>query len=401
MFDYLLLAALGLLMGVFTGLTPGLHVNTVCLIGLGVYAGLGLDPVQFCVFMVAMSVTHTFLDFIPSIFIGVPDEGTALSVLPTHQLVMEGKGLEAVKLTGYGCLLGLVFSVLLLLPAVYILPIIYQGIRGFVAYVIGSAAALLVLRERGWPRRVWALAIFLLSGLLGMSVLELPGISSSDVLFPVFAGMFGLSGILYSLNERQRIVPQRGYAKVRVDREIWTGGFFGALGGMAVGVLPAMSPAQVGILLSELFGSTRRAFIVSVAAIGTSDSIYSIVSLYTLHNPRSGVAVMISRIMEVDPPTMLLFVGVFSLVAFAALRIHIEIGKRSAACVNAIDYRILSVSVLLFVTALIWFMTGLFGLIIAAASTAIGLLPILSGVSRTHLMGVLIIPTIMYFTGLV
>jgi len=99
MLEYVLLALTGCLLGVVTGLTPGLHVNTVCLLGLGFYASAGLDPIEFSVAMIAMAITHTFLDFIPAIFLGVPEESTALSVLPAHRLVLAGKGLEAVKYT--------------------------------------------------------------------------------------------------------------------------------------------------------------------------------------------------------------------------------------------------------------------------------------------------------------
>jgi TctA family transporter len=46
---------------------------------------------------------------------------------------------------------------------------------------------------------------------------------------------------------------------------------------------------------------------------------------------------------------------------------------------------------------LVFLFTGFFGLGLAFLCTIIGLLPIMSGVSRTHLMGVLLIPTISYF----
>ena len=83
----LTLTLVGCLLGTITGLTPGLHVNTVCLIGLSLYPLLGLSVVDFGVIMISMAVTQTFIDFIPAIFIGVPEEGTALSVLPAHRLL--------------------------------------------------------------------------------------------------------------------------------------------------------------------------------------------------------------------------------------------------------------------------------------------------------------------------
>jgi len=399
MLEFVFLVFAGCLVGAITGLTPGLHVNTVCLIGLGLYGSLGLDAVGFSVFMVAMTVTQHFLDFIPAIFLGVPQEETALSIMPAHRLLLEGRGFEAVKLTAYGCLLGLVFGLLLLAPALYVIPTVYHQLRGFVVYLIMASALLLMWREKGWRGRLWASCVFVVSGLLGLLVLDSPGVSSTYVLFPVFAGLFGLSGIVNSLREKARIVPQLGYANVKIDKEVLGGGLFGAFGGMLVGLLPAMSPSQIGILMSEVFGTSVRGFLVSVSAINTSDAIYSLMSLYAIGNPRSGVSVIISRILELDLQTLMLFVGVFCLSAFIAAFIHIEVGRRAARYFRLVDYRVLSVCVLCLVVFLVYYFTGLFGVLIAFVSTVIGLLPIFSGVSRTHLMGVLMVPTILYFLG--
>ena len=225
------------------------------------------------------------------------------------------------------------------------------------------------------------------------------GMSATYVLFPVFSGLFGLSGIVFSLGESQFSVPQKPYADVRLDRELIMGGFLGALGGAVVGVLPAMSPSQVGTLMSSVYGCSRRAFLISVSAIASSDAIYSLVSLYTIKNARSGVSVMLGRILTLSYDVLFLFVGVYCLCAFFALLLHLEIGKRAAQFYGFIDYRVLSVSVLLFVVVLVFLLTGLFGILVAAVSCSIGLLPIMSRVSRTHLMGVLLVPTILYFAA--
>ena len=153
--------------------------------------------------------------------------------------------------------------------------------------------------------------------------------------------------------------------------------------------------------MSGFFGSSTRGFLVSLSAINAADALYSILSIYTIHNPRSGVGVLISRIMNVDYNTVLLFIGVACVSASIGAIVHLEIGKRAARYMNLIDYRLLSAAVLALVIGLVYYFTGLFGLAIALVSTAIGLLPVLTGVSRTHLMGVLIIPTAMYFVGVV
>ncbi|MEM4248135.1 MAG: tripartite tricarboxylate transporter permease, partial [Candidatus Nanoarchaeia archaeon] len=103
--ELLLALLLGVCAGSITGLTPGIHTNTVAAL---VLAGLPFLSAHFSftalgVFLVTMVIVHSFLDFIPSIFLGAPDEGeTALSVLPGHKLLLEGQGYKALKLTVVG-----------------------------------------------------------------------------------------------------------------------------------------------------------------------------------------------------------------------------------------------------------------------------------------------------------
>ncbi|MCX6695488.1 MAG: tripartite tricarboxylate transporter permease [Candidatus Altiarchaeota archaeon] len=400
MIEYVLLILAGCVIGTITGLTPGLHVNTVCLIGLSLYPLLGMDALGFSVMMVATTLTQNFIDFIPSIFIGVPEEDTALSVLPTHKLVLQGKAMEAVKTTAYGCLLGVLFSLILLAPAMYIVPFLYNSVRGFVVYIISAAALILILREKGAGKIIASLA-FLASGALGLIALDMKALSSSEVLFPVFSGLFGLSNLLYSLKTESAFVPQEEYVHVKIDRKIILGSLLGTLGGIAVGLLPAMSPSQIGIIMSSLFQGTTQTFLASLAAINTSDTIYSILALYTIGNPRSGVAVMMERIIDINANTLILIVSVMCIVPVVAFMIHLYLGSKATKLIQRIDYRKLSITVMLFVLTLVWVMTGWVGFIVCLVATAIGLIPILGGVSRTHAMGVLLIPTILYFLGVV
>ena len=66
-----------------------------------------------------------------------------------------------------------------------------------------------------------------------------------------------------------------------------------------------------------------------------------------------------------------------------------------------IDYRILSVSSMVVVLVLVYYFTGFFGLYLSVLATFLGLLPILANVSRTHAMGVLIVPTTLFFLNVV
>ncbi|WP_367883109.1 tripartite tricarboxylate transporter permease [Thermococcus peptonophilus] len=88
---------LGALFGTFTGLMPGVHVNTLAVLLNG-----ALLP---SLTLFAMGLTHTYLDAFPSTFLGIPDEGTALSILPAHRLVLAGKGMEVIRIALYSSFL--------------------------------------------------------------------------------------------------------------------------------------------------------------------------------------------------------------------------------------------------------------------------------------------------------
>src|SRR3989338_774789 len=116
---------LGVIAGIFTGITPGIHINLVSLLLLSISPVLlnYINVISLCIFIIAMSITHTFLDAIPSIYLGAPDADDALNVLPGHKLLLDGRGFEAVKLTVIGSLSALILAVALvplLIPAMMI-----------------------------------------------------------------------------------------------------------------------------------------------------------------------------------------------------------------------------------------------------------------------------------------
>ena len=126
---------LGVFTGIATGLLPGLHVNNIALILLSlsgaIIAGFGFlfeygitrefILVLICVFIISTSISHTFHDVIPSTFLGAPDGDMALSVLPAHSLLLEGKGYEAVALSAMGSYGAILFCFLLILPIRFII----------------------------------------------------------------------------------------------------------------------------------------------------------------------------------------------------------------------------------------------------------------------------------------
>ena len=116
MLEVLAYTLLGVGLGTFTGLIPGVHVNNLVPLLVGASAISGLLPMHLAAVIVAMMITHTLISYIPATFLGAPEPGTELSVLPAHRMLLEGRGYEVVRLTAFGCLGALMLSAALAIP---------------------------------------------------------------------------------------------------------------------------------------------------------------------------------------------------------------------------------------------------------------------------------------------
>ena len=66
---------IGCAVGIVTGLIPGIHVNTIAILVLAVLPFLSkyFSPLALAILFISMCIVHSFLDFIPSVFMGAPD----------------------------------------------------------------------------------------------------------------------------------------------------------------------------------------------------------------------------------------------------------------------------------------------------------------------------------------
>ena len=76
--EIILFIFFGIIFGTFTGLIPGIHINLIGVLLVSASASLffSINPIYFVIFISSMAITHTFIDFIPSIFLGCPDTDT-------------------------------------------------------------------------------------------------------------------------------------------------------------------------------------------------------------------------------------------------------------------------------------------------------------------------------------
>jgi putative membrane protein len=205
---------LGSAMGLITGLIPGIHVNTLASMMVVACPGISMSlqglvpesqiPIGVSCMIMSASVVHSFVDFVPSVFIGAPDADTAVSVLPGHRLLLNGRGMAAVRSAAIGSLIGCSAAILLAVP---MQTVMFMGasdmLDGFTKAVLLSVVVILMFNEYRKGQIVFGLTAFILSGILGYAVMNLPIPSSGlfgegTLLMPMLTGLFGLPTMLMS-----------------------------------------------------------------------------------------------------------------------------------------------------------------------------------------------------------
>lgn len=399
MLELFLYILAGIFLGIFTGLIPGLHINTIAIIVFGLYFTYSPDPLSIAAFIVGMGITHSFLDFLPSIFLGAPDPSVALSVLPAHKMLLKGKGYEALVLSVVGGLGG-IFLLFLLFPLIIIgIPTFYTLIRPNIHFILILVMAFMIFIEKN---KLAALFVFLLAGIFGLISLNSGLINQNFVMFPMLSGLFGLSTMVLSYKTVSKIPKQDTNVEINRKKGI-IGAVSGFIGGIVAGMLPGFGSSQSAVLIQE-FGriKSKRTFITTLGGINTIDIILSIFALFLIGNARSGSAVIIGKILEnITIKEVILFLGIGLFSAGIAAILALKIGKYMGIFVQKMNYRKLVLSVILSLLLLIYIFTGVIGVFIALIGTSIGLLPQLIGIKKSLLLGCLIFPTILFFSGLI
>ncbi len=396
--ELLLFTLIGIFLGIITGLTPGIHVNTISLLLLPFAF---INPYLIAAAIISMSITHTFFDFVPSILLGAPDPDVALSVLPGHQMLLEGKGIEAIYLTIVGGIGSIFFAAVFLPLFLLSIPFLYAASKAYIVWLLIGIAIIMILLEKKPGKIITACFVFFLSGSLGIIIFS-TSLPTTTLFFPAFTGLFGMSTLLLSLNRRESIPEQRTWIE-KVPLSLSLAGIAkGIISGSIMGVLPALGAAQATVLTQEITRKRdRRDFLVSVGAINTIVALFSLISLYTISKPRSGAAVAIERLIpNFGFNEMLLLVAVAMLSAGISSLLLLKTMKKLVGIIQHVNYRKLTFGIIAFLVGMTAVFTGLYGILLLGVATSIGLLAPLFGIKRSTCMAVLMAPLILFYMGM-
>lgn len=399
MLNVFLFFLLGICIGIFAGLCPGLHPNTFFIILLSISSFIPSDNYSLIAFIIAVSVADIMSNYIPNIFLSIPNSEVVLNILPGHKLVLQGRGYDALFISLIGAFFTLIISILLFPVLIYILPFLHTLTYPLIHILLIITIFWMCFVEKGIKKKIVCALIYLLSGIWGIVVLNSPLIKSQDALFPSLTGMFGLAGLLLSLKENRKIPEQKIEENIEIGN-LWKIVIIGFLAGFLTGILPGIGQAQAGVMVSTFGKITEKEFLGALAGIGISNLFFSIVSLYTFRKIRSGAAAAISQISDFSVKELIFSSFVMLSASSISFLITWFIGKKFLFYIQKVNYALLSKIVIILMIVLVFLFTGFIGLFILFISTCIGILPVLSGVKRTSCMGFLMVTTTLYFLGL-
>ncbi len=389
----------GIIAGTITGLVPGIHVNLIAVFLLSI-SPLFLpyfSPIVLVVFIVAMATCHSFLDFLPSIFLGAPDEDTGLSILPGHKLLNKGRGYEATIYTLYGSCIGIIIILLSTPFFLFILPKLYTYIKTAMFFILVTASFYLILKEK--KSKPLAFIIFLLSGFLGIASLNLP---IKNSLLPLLTGLFGASSLLTSIIKKQKIPRQkiRSLRKIKITKqEIKNSSIAAFLSAPLCTFLPSLGSSQAAVIGSDITGETnKKQFLVLLGSINTTVSGLAFITLYSIKATRTGAALAVNKVLSsLEFSHLLLILAAILFSGLTAFFLTIYISKFVARKISLISYQKLSIIILSFLAIISIVFSGFLGLLVFLISASTGLAAISAGIRRTHLMGALMVPTILLY----
>ena len=429
MLEELIAAAAGALFAALFACVPGLHVCSVMgLLAMLLHGPVGaaLPPAEVLVSAaMGMVVGYALANAIPAILFAAPDDSAMFTVLPGQRYLMEGRGHEAVLLTGAGGFAGLLLLALCVVPwAPRALPRVFRVVAPHMHWMVWCVIAFMLLSEwpqtrpavgtrlvrllNGWKSVGAGLIVFLLSGMLGFILAYRSPVdvhASFQNLMPAFVGLFTLPWLVLNLVARVEIPPQSRDGRSACRAATWLRGIgAGVAGGGFAAFLPAVTGGVGGLLAGHATAQKDdEEFLISQ---GAGKVVYYAGGFLLLFVPglrltRGGVAWIVTGLADTRsldlyaPAVRALLVG--GLVAFLVLG---PLTRGAILLLGRVGYRHVSFWALAAACGTVAAATGWAGMLVAAVALGIGLIPPLYGCRRMNCLGVILLPVACGMSGL-
>ncbi|MFC2091463.1 tripartite tricarboxylate transporter permease, partial [Elusimicrobiota bacterium] len=440
---------LGTFAGAFICIIPSLHIYNVAGIAVVLWmrARYLIPYYALGPFFMSLVVSFSFVNIIPMTFFNSLDESAGASILPSSAMFSQGRGKDAVLITGVGTLAGVFLLVLLYPFYFYVWPYIAAALGPHLHWIIGLIIVHYIMSE--WPKgagrgpnplkkfmEAWrncfaGITTFTLAGLFGLIYLSKPILHSQNSfqsIMPVFIGFFAIPSLIQNLVSKHEVPEQ--YSSEYINAGPWDfvyGLLPGFFGGMLAAYIPGvtagigsmlaghttnhrnlqrteyMPPAEKGTKVflhtPQMYYLQERLFLIAGGTIrviyyaGAFLLLFVLTELTPYGTGRGGLTFMLRPVFVAESGDYWIISATILLsgcIAFLLLSFLTDIVIRLLPRINI---KKLTISSLILISILIYITGGGFtGILIAMITTCIGMIPVFYNCRRSHCMAVLLVP---------
>ncbi len=373
----------GSLVGIMTGLIPGLHTNNIT-ITLTLVPFIGPE---MSLFVISMCVSQSFVDFIPSLFLGVPETSTFEGVLPGHKMALKGEAYKAICLTVFGGLIAIITGLMFLPFFIIFINANKEVMPIIVPVVLFFSIGVLILSEKKYKKVLASFVLF---------ASATQGLFFVDQIFPLIIGYFGLPTVIYSLQKEKFYKKQKKESQFEFKMAIE--GVIGMAGGAIVAIIPGIGSNLAAAIIKTFREKIKtQNYLTLVGSINTSNFFFSIPMLFFLSKARNGAMLFLNE-------KLFLTENLFYL-SFIAIIIAAGIGGSatiliSKKAIKIFSKKIINISEILSIILmvfLVFFFNNFIGIIAMSFSCALGLLAVYWKIKRSTCLGALIVPVLFFY----
>ena len=369
---------IGIILGCLTGMLPGLHSNTL----ISILSEIGIDETSFAILIIAIYPANLIVSFIPSIFLGIPEDSTVIAVLPGQRMVLKGKGLLALKTILLSSVFAALVSIVLFYPSLGFFPIIYGFMRPNMKYILLLLSIILLAKTK---KPHLSLLIFLLAGALGYLSLNS---EMKDPFLPMFSGMFAITAMI---NYGKRRIPEQ--KDTNIDFGFLKFSFLGVLLGFFSDLIPGIgSPSQVAVFATIFMPMNTLGYLATISSISISQAIFSLSSVASINKARVGAIIWLSDYIDIEK-NLALLLPLF-LIGITVSVFIVYLLRRKIGAMASLDLKEINWVLAAYLIIITFLLNGVFGVVILVLGSILGLVTTKMKIERTNLMGAIIVPTL-------
>ena len=142
----------------------------------------------------------------------------------------------------------------------------------------------------------------------------------------------------------------------------------------------------------------RKRFLMLLGSINAIISGLAFIVFYSINKARTGASATLNELsINLTSAHLLLIFIIIILSSIFSFFLVLLLSKFSIKIISKLNYHLLSLCILIFLSIIVLIFAGWLGFLLFIIATAVGLTAILLNIRRTHLMGSLMLPSILLY----